>query len=522
MRVSLLLITYLSISANFVLAQKCLKPTVFTWEGAQTGNKAVWKVNDTSNAYIAEDGVSIKVSIVDPYLQNTTTANPSEFGDYTKTNTFFGNGSLALQITAVKSNQPVCMEYEFSKNIVLNNFDAWDIDFIAHIPRSESTYQDSLSFVAFDKFGEVPMLILPMVRARSYTIVNQSVISGYDARVNGDLNHRDSTGAIRVSTVRPITKFVLCYANGSKDDGLSNSQAVRISSFSYCEYLGNIAGQVLVDRSFTPLSNVNVRLLNNDGTVVLDKNNLPITTTTDTNGAYRFVDISMGDYKVAIASPIGYQSSRDVDDINDNTTSVTLDTRNSNITDRNFYQVAASPLPVRLLDFQAAYLSSGNISVTWQTAWESNNDFFTVYTSLDGIDFTTRGNVSSQGNQSSISKYDLLLQEVKVQKYIYVALDQTDYDGNVVRLGIRKVVVDGQNHSWHIWPNPTDNLLNIQGKGITSDIKIEILNSSGQEISNTFVNPYMGSIDVSILDHGLYFLRVSDETGSQVMRFVKK
>nr|MBP9056534.1 hypothetical protein [Saprospiraceae bacterium] len=68
----------------FLYAQTCNTPTVFTWEGAYTGNKAVWKVNDTLQTYSNINAVDVQLRLIDPFNQNTDTGNPSEFNDYTK------------------------------------------------------------------------------------------------------------------------------------------------------------------------------------------------------------------------------------------------------------------------------------------------------------------------------------------------------------------------------------------------------------------------------------------------------
>nr|MBX2866056.1 carboxypeptidase regulatory-like domain-containing protein [Leptolyngbyaceae cyanobacterium MAG.088] len=49
-----------------------------------------------------------------------------------------------------------------------------------------------------------------------------------------------------------------------------------------------------------------VKLLHPDGTAVLDDNGHPVTTTTDSQGAYAFMGIPAGDYKVQFVAPEGF------------------------------------------------------------------------------------------------------------------------------------------------------------------------------------------------------------------------
>ena len=81
----LILTTYCLNSQN-----RTLQPTVFTWEGAAEGNKAVWNADDTLNTYLDIDGIDVQIRLIDSLHLNTTTENPSEFNDYSKTNTFYG------------------------------------------------------------------------------------------------------------------------------------------------------------------------------------------------------------------------------------------------------------------------------------------------------------------------------------------------------------------------------------------------------------------------------------------------
>ena len=106
------------------------QPTKFTWEGATEGNRAVWKADDTLNTYLDIDDIDVRIKLIDPLHLNTTTANPSEFNDFTKSNTFYGRGNLALQIKSTQATQAVCLEFSFSNSFPLNNFDVFGIDML--------------------------------------------------------------------------------------------------------------------------------------------------------------------------------------------------------------------------------------------------------------------------------------------------------------------------------------------------------------------------------------------------------
>ncbi|MBK6785708.1 MAG: hypothetical protein IPG79_19655 [Saprospiraceae bacterium] len=108
----ILLFGFTFVATSF--GQFCEQSLLFTWEGDTIGNKAVWKINDVVNTY-SLNNVDVTVSLQDPYSVNTTTSNPSEFADYTKSNAYFGPGSLMLQASSTSSNQPFVFKIQIFK-----------------------------------------------------------------------------------------------------------------------------------------------------------------------------------------------------------------------------------------------------------------------------------------------------------------------------------------------------------------------------------------------------------------------
>ncbi|MBK9742860.1 MAG: hypothetical protein IPO94_07790 [Saprospiraceae bacterium] len=230
----LILTTYCLNSQN-----RTLQPTVFTWEGAAEGNKAVWNADDTLNTYLDIDGIDVQIRLIDSLHLNTTTENPSEFNDYTKTNTFYGRGNLAFQVKSTQAAQAVCLEFAFSNPIYLNNFDVFDIDMLQSSTVKASTYQDSVSFKAYNKAGIVPLVLEQKDLNAAFTIYGQSAKANFLKGINGDVSHTNLIGAVSVKSSLPIERFVLCHSNGSEDDGLSNSHAIKIPGFQFTEFFRN-------------------------------------------------------------------------------------------------------------------------------------------------------------------------------------------------------------------------------------------------------------------------------------------
>lgn len=89
----------------------------------------------------------------------------------------------------------------------------------------------------------------------------------------------------------------------------------------------------------------------------------------------------------------------------------------------------ASSFPVELLDFSAkANADQGLVELGWETASETNNDYFTLERSQDGLTFEILSAIPSQGNGSSVQSYKYNDLEPHVGQAFY-RLKQTDLDG---------------------------------------------------------------------------------------------
>ncbi len=86
-----------------------------------------------------------------------------------------------------------------------------------------------------------------------------------------------------------------------------------------------------------------------------------------------------------------------------------------------------TPLPVELLDFRALPSPDG-ILLNWSTATETNNDYFTLLHSINGIDFVPLAFIEGAGNSNILLHYQYL--DTTPQPGLnYYQLKQTDFDG---------------------------------------------------------------------------------------------
>jgi hypothetical protein len=72
-----------------------------------------------------------------------------------------------------------------------------------------------------------------------------------------------------------------------------------------------------------------------------------------------------------------------------------------------------------------------------------------------------------------------------------------------------------------IYPNPVDDVLNIDIK-TDGEKNISIINVLGQTLISEATNEQQLTIDLSGLDKGLYFINISSNQGTEIVKFVKK
>lgn len=192
---------------------------------------------------------------------------------------------------------------------------------------------------------------------------------------------------------------------------------------------------------------------------------------------------------------------------------------------------AASPLPIDLLSFNANLTESGAIEITWKTATEINNDFFTIERSSNGSTFVEIAEEPGAGNSTSILEYTVYDDE-PMEGNTYYRLKQTDFDGKFEYFDMVAVsLIKNSDGScvFKVYPNPcmgacTLSLSECQEQE-SATIQVEVIDAGGNKIIQEI--PYRNSdgsflynIDTSNnLAPGLYVInaRSASENYNQKM-----
>jgi hypothetical protein len=170
-----------------------------------------------------------------------------------------------------------------------------------------------------------------------------------------------------------------------------------------------------------------------------------------------------------------------------------------------------APLPIELLSF-AADCDNGRIRLSWETATEVNNDYFTIQRSLDLVSYTDIAVVSGTGNSNAINGYDAYDNEPLLGKTTYYRLMQTDFNGEFETFAPVSVSCSSDlNDVITLYPNPAATMLNVAMNVESEDTgAINIYNELGQLVKFLKVQSYAGSnnftMDVSELPNGQYYV----------------
>lgn len=166
-------------------------------------------------------------------------------------------------------------------------------------------------------------------------------------------------------------------------------------------------------------------------------------------------------------------------------------------------------LPITLLDFDAV-MAGRQVELTWTTATEINNDFFTIERTSDGQQWEEISRIKGKENSTTTTQYKIFDSE-PLNGTSYYRLYQTDFDGKKSYSTI--VAVNLMHQGIRIYPNPATSVVSIEGNDIES---IKMTNVIGQDVTNTiqFINQSKNflQLDISHLKKGIYFIHHKDET----------
>lgn len=180
-------------------------------------------------------------------------------------------------------------------------------------------------------------------------------------------------------------------------------------------------------------------------------------------------------------------------------------------------------LPVELLYFEAKVVGEREVELSWETASELNNDYFTVERSVNARDWEYVTKVMGSGTTSENHSYQLADNNPHLGKSYY-RLIQTDYDGTYSYSDIRSVYLK-KSLTVSLYPNPTSGKLTIEVEMEAGDevsLTYELISSGGKVVKEGVLKSSINILNVSNLSVGVYWLRAGDGQSNMISERIIK
>lgn len=181
----------------------------------------------------------------------------------------------------------------------------------------------------------------------------------------------------------------------------------------------------------------------------------------------------------------------------------------------------SSPLPIELLSFTGTEKNDHNL-LEWVTLTETNNEYFTLERSSNGIDFIPVGKVAGAGTSRVQLSYSF--KDMTPPKGVnYYRLRQTDFDGTTTTskiIALRRHT--SANFQISVAPNPSKGVFNLDIMTATTGVlNVRVNDASGKEVMNETVDVFgdrlKHAIDLTGFMSGLYDLQLEDpSTGERI------
>lgn len=174
-----------------------------------------------------------------------------------------------------------------------------------------------------------------------------------------------------------------------------------------------------------------------------------------------------------------------------------------------------SPLPVSLTGFNGMKLESAD-RLSWTTASEQNNAYFSLQHSTDGVSFQTIAKLNSKAvnGNSSVPLYYTHTNPVPAAGKNYYRLLQSDIDQNITILPeIITLIRPANGTTIHIYPNPVKDILTIDLYASDAyNMNFKLLDMSGRAIKQLSAKSSLGmnnlTMNIGNTPGGVYIMQI--------------
>jgi hypothetical protein len=179
-------------------------------------------------------------------------------------------------------------------------------------------------------------------------------------------------------------------------------------------------------------------------------------------------------------------------------------------------------LPVKLVSFAVSFSERKTALLTWETAFELNNEKYEIEKSADGINYTSIAVLNGQGDGIGKKTYTYDDRSFTPGSTAFYRLKQTDYNGQIT---FSKIVYISDKTSatgeYSLFPNPVSGSGTIQVKGLAASQvtygNIRIINIAGREVKYRITGANTIEMDPAA-PSGIYLVKIKDKT----LKLIKK
>lgn len=180
---------------------------------------------------------------------------------------------------------------------------------------------------------------------------------------------------------------------------------------------------------------------------------------------------------------------------------------------RDYDLVYSNPLSITLSHIEA-HVNGKSVLIDWKIEKADKGDFFELERSVDNIRFEK---IVTMNTYSSTKNYSYVDEE-PYNGVNYYRLKMMEANGNFTYSKIVSAAIS-KTKNFYISPNPAKDFLKVEGT-VSSTLEITIVNSLGQTVKKEMLSHNI--IDVSKLSRGTYFIKLSDKTTTQTVKFFKE
>lgn len=180
--------------------------------------------------------------------------------------------------------------------------------------------------------------------------------------------------------------------------------------------------------------------------------------------------------------------------------------------------VIAEALPVELTTFQGEILPKGTSMLKWETATETENDYFDLEYSIDGETFFFLSRIEGGGNTTTNTQYAFEHENVRSEMNYY-RLKQVDFDGTSTYSSVIVLRYEFTGGESLVYPNPARDVIVYVGAEAT----LTVYDAYGKQIQQFQAQTGAETVDIRELRPGTYVLEIINADDSrEIKRFIKQ